>query len=136
MKFVILHNQKITIMVAVIFEAIPAKEKWDAYFDMAAQLRPELDKVQGFISIERFQSVTNPGKVLSLSFWQDEESISAWRNIELHRQAQHAGRQSIFDDYRLRIAHVVRDYGMNDREQAPADSLHYHNQQITSNERP
>ena len=114
-------------MVAVIFEAIPAKEKWDAYFDMAAKLRPELEKIEGFISIERFQSVSNAGKVLSLSFWKDEQSIEAWRNIELHRQAQQAGRKTIFEDYRLRIAHVVRDYGMNDRSQAPADSLDYHN---------
>ena len=113
-------------MIAVIFEAIPEKEKWDIYFDMAAQLRPELEKIAGFISIERFQSVSNPAKVLSLSFWKDEESIAAWRNLEMHRHAQHAGRQSIFSDYRLRIAHVVRDYGMNDREQAPADSLHFH----------
>ena len=121
-------------MVAVIFESILEKDKWDAYFNMAAQLRPELNKIDGFISIERFESVTNPGKVLSLSFWKDEESIKAWRNIELHRHAQEAGRKSIFDDYRLRIAHVVRDYSMNDREQAPADSLQYHNQPHTSNE--
>ena len=122
-------------MIAVIFEAIPAKEQWDTYLDMAARLKPELEKIEGFISIERFQSIVNPGKVLSLSFWKDEHSIAAWRNIELHRQAQQAGRTSIFEDYRLRIAHVVRDYGMNDRAQAPTDSKQYHHHQQIPHER-
>ncbi len=113
-------------MVAVIFEAMPAPGKWDEYLDIAATLKPELSKMDGFISIERFQSVSNPNKVLSLSFWKDESSIRQWRNIELHRQAQSHGRKSIFDDYRLRVAAVVRDYGMNEREQAPADSQLIH----------
>src|SRR5205814_9997189 len=93
-------------IVAVIFEAFPAEGKWDKYLDIAARLRPELNKIEGFISIERFQSVTNTQKVLSLSFWKDEESIKQWRNIELHRMAQKAGRSSIFDNYRLRVATV------------------------------
>ncbi len=109
-------------MVAVIFEAFPAKEKWNEYLDIAARLRPELGRIEGFISIERFQSVTNPEKVLSLSFWKDEESIKQWRNIELHRTAQKEGRSLIFDDYRLRVAIVQRDYGLMDREQVPNDS--------------
>lgn len=113
-------------MVAVIFEAMPAPGKWDEYLDIAATLKPELSKMDGFISIERFQSVSNPNKVLSLSFWKNESSIRQWRNIELHRQAQSHGRKSIFDDYRLRVAAVVRDYGMNEREQAPADSQLIH----------
>ena len=113
-------------MIAVIFEAIPAKEKWDEYLDIAAGLKNELIKIEGFISIERFQSLSNPGKVLSLSFWETEESINRWRNTELHRAAQRAGRATIFDDYRLRIAVVQRDYGKTEREQAPADSQEFH----------
>ena len=113
-------------MIAVIFEAFPAKGKWDEYLDMAARLKPELNKIEGFISIERFQSIANPEKVLSLSFWKDEESIMQWRNTGMHRMAQKEGRSSIFDNYRIRIASVARDYGMNDREQAPADSKTIH----------
>lgn len=113
-------------MIAVIFEAIPAEGKWEAYLDLAAALRPELNKIAGFISIERFQSIVHPGKVLSLSFWQDEASVTEWRNIELHRTAQQAGRNSIFEDYRLRIATVQRDYGRSDRTQAPNDSKNFH----------
>jgi heme-degrading monooxygenase HmoA len=109
-------------MIAVIFEAIPADGKWDEYLDIAAHLKPELSKIEGFISIERFQSLINPKKVLSLSFWQDEASIAAWRNLEMHRAAQKKGRSSVFDDYRLRIAVVERDYSMKSRDQAPADS--------------
>lgn len=113
-------------MVAVLFEAFPAKGKWDEYMDIAAKLRPELNQIEGFISIERFQSVHNPQKVLSLSFWKNEESIRQWRNIELHRIAQKEGRSSIFDNYRLRVATVQRDYGMTEREQAPGDSKTIH----------
>ncbi|NBA86484.1 antibiotic biosynthesis monooxygenase [Emticicia sp. CRIBPO] len=113
-------------MIAVIFEAFPAKGKWDEYLDIAAGLRPELSKIEGFISIERFESISTPGKVLSLSFWKDEESVIQWRNLELHRQAQASGRKSVFDDYRLRVANVLRDYGMNQRAEAPADSKNLH----------
>jgi len=113
-------------MVTVIFEAFPAKGKWDEYLDIAAKLRPELNKIEGFISIERFQSIANPEKVLSLSFWENEESIAEWRNIELHRAAQAKGRKSIFEDYRIRIANVVRDYSLTSREQAPMDSKLIH----------
>lgn len=113
-------------MIAVIFEAFPAKGKWDNYLDTATRLRPELNKIEGFISIERFQSITDPEKVLSLSFWENEECIIQWRNIELHRTAQAEGRKSIFDDYRIRVAHVVRDYSLTNREQAPADSKSIH----------
>ena len=113
-------------MIAVIFEAIPAKGKRDDYFDIASALKHELNNIEGFISIERFQSVSNPDKLLSLSFWKDEHSVQQWRNLELHRQAQVKGRNSIFEDYRLRVAVVSRDYGMNTREQAPADSKLIH----------
>jgi len=113
-------------MIAVIFEAFPSKGKWDDYLKTAAKLRPELSKIDGFISVERFQSISDPEKVLSLSFWKDEESISQWRNLEMHRMAQKEGRASIFDNYRLRVADIIRDYGMNEREQAPSDSKTVH----------
>jgi heme-degrading monooxygenase HmoA len=113
-------------MIAVIFEVTPADGKRDAYLDIAARLRPLLDDVGGFLSIERFQSLSDPDHVLSLSFWRDEEAVKAWRNTEAHRQAQELGRGGVFADYRLRIAHVVRDYGMTERAQAPADSRERH----------
>ena len=109
-------------MIAVIFEVQPAEGKRDAYLGIAANLRPLLDGIDGFISIERFQSLADPNRVLSLSFWRDEEAVKAWRNTEEHRQAQKAGRGGIFAGYRLRIAHVVRDYGLTERDEAPADS--------------
>ncbi|ESZ36701.1 MULTISPECIES: antibiotic biosynthesis monooxygenase [unclassified Mesorhizobium] len=109
-------------MIAVIFEVQPAEGKRDAYLCIAAELRPLLDGIDGFISIERFQSLGDPNRVLSLSFWRDEEAVKAWRNTEEHRQAQHAGRGGIFAGYRLRIAHVVRDYGLTERDEAPEDS--------------
>ncbi|ESX19676.1 antibiotic biosynthesis monooxygenase [Mesorhizobium sp. L103C119B0] len=109
-------------MIAVIFEVQPAEGKRDAYLGIAAELRPLLSGIDGFISIERFQSLGDPNRVLSLSFWRDEEAVKAWRNTEEHRQAQHAGRGGIFAGYRLRIAHVVRDYGLTERDEAPEDS--------------
>ena len=113
-------------MIAVIFEVVPHKDKKQEYLDIAASLRPVLEKMPGFISIERFQSFTDAGKILSLSFWKDEESIQAWRNVEMHRYAQAKGRNEIFIDYYLRIAAVKRDYGMFDRREAPADSKAAH----------
>ncbi len=109
-------------MIAVIFEVQPAQGKRDAYLGIAAELRPLLDGIDGFISIERFQSLADPKRVLSLSFWRDEDAVKAWRNTEEHRQAQQAGRGGIFAGYRLRIAHVVRDYGLTERAEVPADS--------------
>ena len=109
-------------MIAVIFEVEPAEGRRDAYLGIAAELRPLLDDIDGFISIERFQSLVDPKRVLSLSFWRDEEAVKAWRNTEEHRQAQQAGRGGIFAGYRLRIAHVVRDYGLTERGEAPQDS--------------
>lgn len=110
-------------MIAVIFEVWPAPGRRADYLDIAAGLRPLLDGIDGFVSIERFESLSAPGKLLSLSFWRDEEAVSKWRNMEAHRAAQAQGRASVFDDYRLRIAGVVRDYGMRDRAEAPSDSL-------------
>ncbi|TPK78827.1 antibiotic biosynthesis monooxygenase [Mesorhizobium sp. B2-4-18] len=109
-------------MIAVIFEVQPAQGRREAYLSIAADLRPLLDGIDGFISVERFQSLADPDRVLSLSFWRDEEAVKAWRNTEEHRQAQRAGRGGIFAGYRLRIAHVVRDYGLVERNEAPADS--------------
>jgi heme-degrading monooxygenase HmoA len=109
-------------MIAVIFEAVPESDQYQAYLNAAAALRPQLDRTPGFISIERFESLTSPGKLLSLSFWRTEESVRAWRNLEAHRAIQTAGRERIFADYRLRVAAVLRDYGMTRREQAPDDS--------------
>ena len=115
-------------MIAVIFEVIPNKGKKEEYLDIAASLRPELDHIEGFISIERFQSFSDPEKVLSLSFWKDEASIQQWRNLEMHRHAQEKGRNEIFKEYHLRIAHVVRDYGMFDRKETPKDSFSFHDE--------
>lgn len=113
-------------MIAVIFEVIPEDARKQEYLDIAAGLRPLLDKIDGFISIERFESLTNPKKILSLSFWRDEAAIDQWRQMEQHRMAQAQGRNVVFEDYRLRVAAVIRDYGMSEREQAPADSLMFH----------
>jgi heme-degrading monooxygenase HmoA len=113
-------------MMAVIFEVQPAPGQQDTYLAAAAALRPLLEQVDGFISIERFQSLSEPGKLLSLSFWRDEEAVARWRQLEAHRATQQAGRDRIFANYRLRVAAVVRDYGMHDREQAPADSRGVH----------
>jgi len=109
-------------MIAVIFEVCLARGKVDEYLGIAASLRPQLQNIDGFISIERFSSLLEEGKILSLSFWRDEEAIEAWRKLESHRIAQEKGRGGVFLDYRLRVANVSRDYGMNEREQAPSDS--------------
>jgi heme-degrading monooxygenase HmoA len=109
-------------MHAVIFEVLPKEEGRQEYLDIAAALKPRLEQIDGFISIERFQSLTDPAKVLSLSFWRDETAIVEWRRVEAHRRAQAKGRGELFRDYRLRIASVVRDYGMDERAEAPADS--------------
>lgn len=110
-------------MIAVIFEVIPKEEEKDEYLNIAKMLFVELEKFDGFISIERFQSLSNPHKLLSLSFWRDEQSLMQWRNYAMHREAQQAGRSTIFDHYRLRVASVVRDYGMDQRGEAPADNI-------------
>ena len=112
-------------MIAIIFEVWPHPEHKQTYLDIAAQLRPLLAEVDGFISVERFESLTEPGKMLSLSFWRDAEAVAKWRQIEAHRSAQSQGRQWIFKDYRLRVAEVLRDYGLDEREQAPQDSRSY-----------
>ena len=109
-------------MIAVIFEVWPADGRKQTYLDIAAELRPELEKIDGFLSIERFQSLTDESKLLSLSFWRDEGAVKAWRTLEHHRQAQKAGRSGVFRNYRLRVAEVARDYGLNERAEAPADS--------------
>jgi heme-degrading monooxygenase HmoA len=113
-------------MIAVIFEVWPKPEYKQDYLDLAGQLRPILETIDGFISIERFESLTDKGKILSLSFFRDEAAIEAWRNVSEHRRSQAKGRAKIFDNYRIRIAGVVRDYGMNERAEAPKDSRALH----------
>lgn len=114
-------------MTAVIFEVNLKPEQYDEYLKIAAQLKPLLLNIDGFISIERFTSMTEDNKILSLSFWRDEQAVKQWRNVEQHRRAQNKGRNSIFDGYRIRIADVERDYTLNDRHQTPDDSTDYHN---------
>ena len=109
-------------MIAVIFEVIPRPGRKDDYLGIAADLKPLLERIDGFISVERFESLSAAGKILSLSFWRDEAAVAAWRNLDAHRRAQAAGRSEVFADYRLRIAQVVRDYGMSERAEAPGDS--------------
>lgn len=110
-------------MMAVIFEVEPRDGMLDPYLDMAVSMRAELEKIDGFISVERFQSLTTEGKYLSISFWRDEAALANWRRHSGHRRAQHKGRHDFFADYRLRVATVVRDYGMTERDQAPEDSI-------------
>ena len=109
-------------MIAVIFEILPAPGQHAHYLELAAALRAELDTIDGFISIERFESLVEPGKILSLSFFRDETAVAAWRNRPAHRKTQALGRSGVFAEYRLRIASVTRDYGMTERDEAPADS--------------
>jgi len=113
-------------MIAVIFEVWPRPEHKKEYLDIAAELKPILEAIDGFISVERFESLTEKGKILSLSFFRDEAAVAAWRNVAEHRKSQGKGRARIFENYRLRIAGVIRDYGMNDRGQAPKDSRATH----------
>ena len=113
-------------MIAVIFEVWPSPGRKQDYLGIAAELRPRLEQIDGFISVERFESISEPGKILSVSFFRDEAAVKAWRNTEEHRAAQQQGRASVFANYRLRIAEVSRDYGMNERTQAPQDSLARH----------
>jgi heme-degrading monooxygenase HmoA len=113
-------------MIAIIFEVWPADGRKQEYLDIAANLRPLLEEINGFISIERFESLTEPGKILSLSFFRDEQAVGEWRALEAHRKAQALGRAAIFRDYRLRVAGVIRDYGMFNRDQVPVDSRTVH----------
>jgi heme-degrading monooxygenase HmoA len=113
-------------MIAVIFEVWPADGEQPNYLELAAALRDDLSGVDGFISVERFQSLTEPGKILSLSFFRDEEAVHRWRNHPGHRATQAKGRTGVFADYRLRVASVIRDYGLHERDQAPADSRQAH----------
>ena len=113
-------------MIAVIFEVRPHPDHKAGYLDAAETLRPLLAQADGFISVERFESLSRPGTILSLSFWRDEQAVQRWRNQEAHRSVQAEGRRSIFADYRLRVAAVLRDYGMHDRDAAPEDSRARH----------
>ena len=113
-------------MIAVIFEFTPAEGRFADYMELVGTLKADLDKADGFISLERFESITTKGKFVSLQFWRDEEAVRKWRNVQQHREAQAKGRGGVFSSYRLRIASVIRDYEMDKREQAPADSRKVH----------
>lgn len=113
-------------MIAVIFEVVPVPGRRQEYLDLAAALKPELERIDGFISVERFASLTDESKLLSLSFWRDEDAVKRWRNLESHRAAQARGRGGVFAQYRLRVAGVSRDYGMSERKEAPQDSRKVH----------
>ncbi len=113
-------------MIAIIFEVIPAEGRKNAYLDIATQMRPLVEEVEGFLSVERFQSLTNPEKLLSISFFEDEAAVDRWRKLAKHRNAQSKGRAGLFSDYRLKVCHVLRDYGLTDRDQAPEDSRMEH----------
>ena len=108
-------------MIAVIFEVEPTTEGFPTYLDHAARLKSELEQIEGFLSVERFESLTQPGKLLSLSFFEDEEAVKRWRKHVMHREAQKEGREGLFAHYRLRVAHVLRDYGLKDRDEVPTD---------------
>ncbi|HCL87119.1 MAG TPA: antibiotic biosynthesis monooxygenase [Comamonadaceae bacterium] len=113
-------------MIAVIFEVQPAAGRHQTYLDTAADLRAQLEAIDGFLSVERFESLSTPGKLLSLSFWRDEAAVARWRTLPEHRAAQAAGRAGVFAGYRLRVAAVLRDYGLRERDEAPADSRTAH----------
>ena len=113
-------------MIAVIFEVEPAEGRREEYLDIAAEMRPLVEEIEGFISVERFQSLTDPKKLLSISFFEDEAALDRWRQLAAHRRAQSKGRAGVFHDYRLRVASVIRDYGMHDRAEAPEDSREVH----------
>ena len=113
-------------MMAVIFEVFPAEGRKAHYLDLAAALARELKAIDGFISVERFQSLGDPEKMLSLSFFRDEQAVAQWRNTAAHRATQARGRAEVFADYRLRVAEVARDYGMFERDEAPSDSRRVH----------
>jgi heme-degrading monooxygenase HmoA len=115
-------------VIAVIFEFTPAEGRFPEYMDLVGTLKADLETADGFISLERFESITTKGKFVSLQFWRDEEAVRKWRNLQRHREAQKKGRAGIFRSYRLRIASVVRDYTMDERGEAPADSLSFHSQ--------
>ena len=113
-------------MIAVIFEFTPAEGRFADYLALVETLRQDLAEAEGFISLERFESITSKGKFVSLQYWRDEECVRKWRTLQKHREAQKKGRAGIFKSYRLRIAQVVRDYTMDERAQAPADSVQVH----------
>ena len=113
-------------MIAIIFEVFPAEGHKQDYLEIAAELKPLLEQIDGFISVERFQSLTDPNKLLSLSFFENEQAVQQWRTLAKHRSAQSAGRTGIFSNYRLRVAEVNRDYGLHERQQAPVDSNEVH----------
>jgi heme-degrading monooxygenase HmoA len=119
---------KVVEMIAVIFEVFPTSNGKQEYLEIAGELKQHLSLIEGFISIERFQSLVDPNKILSLSFWENEEAVTNWRNLEAHRIAQSKGRKELFEDYRIRVGNIVRDYSLEQRKQVPGDSQHVHSE--------
>ena len=115
-------------MIAVLFESNPHPDQKESYLAAGSRLGPLAEAMDGFLGIERFESMTNPGKMMAISYWRDEESVRQWRNLEIHRRIQNNSRERIFANYRLRVAKIIRDYSMHDRDQAPADSKTAHGQ--------
>ena len=113
-------------MIAIIFEVTPNEGMADDYLKIAGEMRGFVERIDGFISVERFQSLTNPDKLLSISFFKNEAAVKEWRQLTAHRSAQKVGRETLSRDYRLRVLQVLRDYGKDDRGQAPSASLNVH----------
>lgn len=109
-------------MIAVVSELWPHPDRRRDYDLLAAELRPHLEAIDGFISSERFESCAEPGKFLSFSLWRDEAALARWRNLEEHRVVMAKGRDGILRDYHIRATSVLWDYGRFDRTEAPADS--------------
>ena len=110
-------------MIAIIFEVFPKSSKKDEYLRLAAEMRSLVDQIEGFISVERFQSITNPNKLLSISLFDNEAAVEEWRNLSAHRKMQSKGRKELFEDYDIKFVQVLRNYSMLERKEAPTDSL-------------
>jgi heme-degrading monooxygenase HmoA len=96
-------------MFAVIFEVEPRTERFDDYLELAKQLRPKLEAIDGFIDIDRLESKRTSGRLLSFSTWRNEKAVIRWRTQGQHHAAQERGRAEIFRDYRLRVGEVTAD---------------------------
>src|SRR6202167_1346363 len=108
-------------MFSVIFEIHPRTEQWDAYLGYAKMLRPELERIEGFVDNIRYKSLLREGWILSLSGWRDEKSLVRWRTRTKHHEAQQKGRDQILQDYHLRVGQITKDTevpkGMEIKEQ-------------------
>ncbi|HJA07813.1 MAG TPA: antibiotic biosynthesis monooxygenase [Candidatus Mailhella merdigallinarum] len=108
--------------IVVLFEVTPTAEGRQRYLELAASLKKLLAEAKGFIRAERFSSLTEEGKLLSMNLWESEDDVDAWRNTLDHRISQMEGRNKLFKKYTITVASVIREYGNTSREQAPSDS--------------